>query len=143
MSGICIAGIAIQFIDNRGRLIARHAQGVEKKMSTFGRDEHSLNDADIRVARAMGNDLKAVANIKYKHGRRGLAGVALHADGNPYGAPALRYKQTDPGRITDEGGVPVRTIVEPEDSDAEMVKDPAGLIVRPARVLFPNGTASN
>ena len=43
-----------------------------------------LNDADLRVAHAMGIDPKAVAFLKFRHGKGGLAGVALFkADGLP------------------------------------------------------------
>ncbi|MGA6973803.1 MAG: hypothetical protein WBY93_19400 [Candidatus Binatus sp.] len=96
--------------------------------------EHSLNDNDIRVARALGVNLTDLARLKYTHGKSGLAGIALHADQNPYGAPALKYKPTDPGRNL---GPEPRTVVEPEDSDSE---NPTRVLYDPvAGVVYPNG----
>jgi hypothetical protein len=145
MIGTQVGGLAIEIIDQKGNLIARNAREGVKKMST----EISLNDADLKVARAMGIDAKSVARIKHEHGRGGLSGIALHAggplDGFGYPSPFHPVKDapaTNPGRITKGGGVPVRTIIEPENSDDEDVKDPAGIITRPMRVLFPSGSRS-
>jgi hypothetical protein len=101
--------------------------------------EISLNDADIKVAHKMGIDLKTVARLKYQHGRGGLSGVALLGKGGflDTGLGTGPIPPTNPGRITDKGGVPVKTVIEPENSDDELVKDPAGLMVRPMRVIFP------
>jgi hypothetical protein len=140
MTGTQVGKYSIEIFDRTGNLIARNAQEGVKKMPR----EISLNDADIKFAHALGVDPKAVAMIKYKHGRGGLSGVTLHAgtglDGFGYPSPFHPVKPapaTDPGKITEDGGVPVRTIVEPEDSDGETVKDPAGLLTRPMRVIFP------
>ena len=79
-----------------------------------------------------------------RHGQRGFSGVALFSDerSNPYGVKIAPIPPTNPGALTDTGGVPIRTVVEPEDSDSEEVKDPAGIITRPSRVLFPDGSTS-
>ena len=47
--------------------------------------EFCLNDADLRVAHAMGIDPKAVANLKYAHGKGGLGlrFASFKADGLP------------------------------------------------------------
>jgi hypothetical protein len=128
-----VGGFAIQILDARGGLISKNAK--EGNMST----ECSLNDHDIRVAHAMGIDPKAVAMIKYKHGKGGLCGIALFSEEktNPYGAKISPIPPTNPGRLNDKPGAPIRTIIEPEDSDGELVRDPAGLLVKPMRVLFP------
>ncbi len=103
--------------------------------------EISLNDADLKIARTIGIDLKAVARLKYKYGRGGLSGVALLSMGKggflDTGLGTGPIPPTNPGRLTDKGGVPIRTIIEPEDSDDDEVRDPAGLLVRPMRVIFP------
>jgi hypothetical protein len=102
----------------------------------------SLNDADLKVAHANGIDPKAVARLKYKYGKGGLAGVGLLSMGKggflDTGLGTGPIPPTNPGWLNDAPGVPIRTIVEPEDSDDELVKDPAGLLVKPMRVLFPN-----
>jgi hypothetical protein len=118
--------------------------GENTQMSSDITLERHLNDADLKVAHAMGIDPKAVTAMKSAHGKGGLAVVALHTgtglDGFGYPSPFHPVKPvppTNPGKITKDGGVPVKTIVEPEDSDDEMVRDPAGLLVRPMRVIFP------
>ncbi len=90
--GVCVGGLAIQISDARGNLISRNAQEGVLKMSILGStDEHYLNDADIKVAHAMGIDPKAIAAVKYRHGRRGLSGIpliALHGVKSPFAPPA-------------------------------------------------------
>jgi hypothetical protein len=121
MRRVQVGRFAIQIIDHRsGNLIARHAQEKkeENNMSTI----HHLTEADIAVARALGVNLKDVSALKYAHGQGGLNGVALLADErskSPFGTLPPKYVPTNPGLLTDEGGVPVRTIIEPEDSDSE------------------------
>ncbi|HXN85587.1 MAG TPA: hypothetical protein VN867_05925 [Candidatus Binataceae bacterium] len=116
-------------------------------------NEISLNDADIRVARMMDIDPKAIARLKFQYGKGGLAsGVALLSmDGFlDTGLGTGKIPPPDPGRLTDKGGVPIRTIIEPEDSDDETVGGPDGSAGRPRRALYnpgigityPNGETS-
>ncbi len=131
-----VGGLAIQILDARGGLISKHAKEGVKEMPR----EISLNDADIKVAHAMGIDPKAVAMLKYKFGKGGLAsGVALLSlDGFlDTGLGTGSIPPTNPGRITDKGGVPVRTVVAPEDSDAEDLPG-VGRPVRTIGVTFPS-----
>ena len=96
MSQTCI-GVLLELAT--GRVISRHAQ----KRGNM-KDEFSLNVADVKVARSMGIELKAVAHLKYKTGKGGLANRALSAadTSSPYGTPPPTYKPTDPGLIDDE-----------------------------------------
>jgi hypothetical protein len=137
MTGTQVGGFSIELYDRQGNISRNAQEGGPKIMST----EISLNDADLRVARAMKIDAKSVARIKYKHGRGGLSGVALHAGGplDGFGYPSP-FHPVKPAPSTDPGGLdskPVPTVIEPENSDDEMVRDPAGLLVRPMRVIFP------
>jgi hypothetical protein len=121
--------------------ISRNAK-EGRVMST---DSLSLNDSDIRVAHAMGIDPKAVAMVKYKHGKRGLAGVSLHGGSGLPRSPFPPAKSIpgdtgiNPGDMDDEL---VKTVLEPENSDDEDVKDPAGIVGPPMRVLFPDGSSN-
>ena len=142
MSAVQVGKFAIEIIDQKGSLVARNAQ-EGKKMP----NEISLNDADIRVARALGNDPKAVARLKYKYGKGGLAsGVALLSmDGFlDTGLGTGPIPATNPGKITAKGGVGIRVVVEPENSDAEDVRRPDGSIGKPVQqlgigIVYPNG----
>jgi hypothetical protein len=94
MSGTQVGGVAIEILDARGGLISLNArEGGTGTVSTF-----CLNDDDIRVARAMAIDPKAVAMIKYKHGSGGLAGVPLLSNPDDDG-------EADPGNLHIELGV--------------------------------------
>lgn len=102
-------------------------------------------EAVRRVAIATGAGVEKATATFRTFGKGGLAGIALHAggplDGYGYASPFHPVKDappTNPGRITSKGGVLVVEVAEPENSDDEMVRDPAGLITRPMRVLFPN-----
>jgi hypothetical protein len=119
---------------------------------------HSLTDADISVAKVMGNDLKAGAQMKYRHGAGGLAGVALFANA-PGSEPFPGKRQSSPfpdspgwkplkgGEETDEL-LRKKIAVAPADSDDEnprtVLYDPVddtypdeGMSVR-----FPDGSTS-
>ncbi len=116
----------------------------------------SLSTSERMVATRLGVPLEEIAAMK----RNPIVGKALHgtdnsgkpyppgpADGPPGSKPFLRSRQPSPfpdapkkfdaapggGRTTKP-----RTMVEPENSDAEDVRDPAGIIGRPMRVIFPN-----
>ena len=112
------------------------------KMSTPA--TQSLTPAQRCVNAALGIADAEVATMIKRHGKGGLSGVALFSEEktNPYGVKIAPIPPTNPGRITDTGGAPIRTVIEPEDSDSEEVKDPAGVITRPSRVLFPDGSTN-
>jgi hypothetical protein len=119
-------------------------------MSTFGpTDEHHMTEADLTVAKAMGNDLKAVAQMKYRHGKGGLAGVALFANApgsepfpagprakSPY-PNAPDWKPLKSGDETDEL-LRKKVVVAPENSDDEDLPG-IGRPVRTIGVTFPSG----
>ena len=142
MSGTQIGGLAIAIIDREGNLIARHARGVNHKMSVF------LNDAERKVAAECGLSESEVIKIR-AHGKGGLAGIALFADS---GLPAAPYPPArklpgntglNPGRLDDEL---VTTIIEPTDSDREHPRqslyDPAAGDETGMSVRYPNGETS-
>jgi hypothetical protein len=132
MSGTQVGGIFIGIFENeRGN-----------KMSTPA--TQSLTPAQRCVNAALGIADTEVATMIKRHGKGGLAGVALFSEEktNPYGVKIGPIPPTNPGALTDTGGVPIRTVIEPEDSDSEEVKDPAGVITRPSRVLFPDGSTN-
>ena len=137
MSGTQVGGVWIELYDRQGNISRNANRGVNTV-------DISLNDADLKVARAMAIDPKSVAMLKYKHGKGGLAGVALFADdgraSSPF-PPAGKFKPTNPGKITDDGGVPVRTVVEPEDSDSDDLPG-IGRPVRTIGLTFPDGSTS-
>jgi hypothetical protein len=110
-------------------------------------DRIFLNSAEHAVAARMGLKPTDVVALIGKHGRSGLAGVALFANApgsepfpgkrqsSPF-PPATDWKPSNPGTL---GTEPVRTVVEPEDSDGEDVKDPAGVSGPPRRTLYNPG----
>ncbi|MGA8643880.1 hypothetical protein [Candidatus Binatus sp.] len=141
MIGVCIGGIAIELYDRQGNISrnAKQQQGVNTV-------DISLNDSDIKVARNMGIDPKAVARLKYKHGKGGLAGVALLGKGGYLGTGLGTgpIPPTDAGWLNDEPGVPIRDVREKENSDDEDVRRPDGSIGKPVQqlgigIVYPNG----
>jgi len=76
-----------------------------------------------------------------RHGKGGLCGIALFSEErtNPYGVKISPIPPTNPGWLDSK---PVPTVIEPENSDDEMVRDPAGIITRPSRILFPDGSTN-
>jgi hypothetical protein len=134
MSGTQVGGIFIGiFANERGH-----------RMSTLA--TQSLTPAQRCVNAALGIADADVATMIKRHGKGGLAGVALLSEErstNPYGVKIARIPATNPGWIDDATpGVPVIEIREPDDSDAELVRDPAGLLIKPSRVLFPDGSTN-
>jgi hypothetical protein len=123
MNGRQVGGIAIELYDRHGKISRNAREG--KDMSTFSQDEYSLDTATIRVARSMGVDLKAAANLKYKFGKGGLSGVALFSDErptNPWGIKIRPVPPTNPGRLSD---------------DADEDDDPGVISIR-----YPDGSTS-
>jgi len=106
-------------------------------------DAFSLTDADIKVAHALGIEPKAVAMLKYTHGRKGLAGVALFANApgsEPY--PGKRATSPFPKATDWKPSNPGTLGTEPEaDADDDEVDTDENLRTA-IGIVFPDGSSN-
>jgi hypothetical protein len=137
MSGTQVGGVAIEIVDRKGNLIARHAQEGRMNNRIF------LNSAEHAVAARMGLRDDDVTALIGRHGRHGLVGKAL-MDLDPGSAPfptgprakspffpdGPGWKPLKSGETTEP-----RTVIEPEDSDDE---NPRRVLYDPVDDAYPD-----